>query len=100
MLLRSKAEAARSGEIEPARIAGNLPDHTSKITAAQPLLQRKQGIFGSFRLYMDQPLAQVIRQPMHIGTTGLLDRAGILHPKHMAPVLRFGKRVLLRFLRP
>jgi len=59
MLLRCKAESARGGEIKSARIAVDLSDHASEVTAAQPLFKRKKSVLWSFRLHMDQPVAHI-----------------------------------------
>ncbi len=93
MLFRGKAETARGGKIEAARIASNLSDHAGQIAAPQPLLQGKQGIFGRFRFDMDQPFAQIGGQAVNIWAAAALDRASILHPQHVSPIIGFGERI-------
>ena len=88
MPLRSKAQAARGGEGQRARVARNLADHTGKIAAFEALLQREQGIFGCGSRDMNQPVTQVRRQALKAGPSALPDRRAVLHPQHMAHLLR------------
>ena len=59
MALRRQAKAPRGGEIERARIACNLPDDKSEITATHALFQREQRIFGLFCQNMDHAVADI-----------------------------------------
>lgn len=60
MLFGGKTQSTRRGEIEHARIAAYLPDHTGKITAFEPLFKREQRIFGGVRGDMDKPVLQIV----------------------------------------
>ena len=80
MFFRCEAETARSDEIESARIADDLPDHAGKVATSEPLLQREQGVFGTRRLDMDEPVAQFTRKTLRVRTSTALDCAGVLNP--------------------
>ncbi len=95
MLLRCKAETARGSEIERARVAGNLSDHAGKVAAFQPLLEREQRILGSRRLDMDEPVAQVGREAVVVGSSAKLHCAFVLHPQNLAAILCLGEWVIL-----
>lgn len=93
MLFRSKAEAARCGEVERARITGDLSDHAGQIAAPHPFFESKERIFGRFRLDMDQPVSQVGRQSGAKGAARTLDRPPVLHPQHLTAILHLCQRV-------
>ena len=63
----SRREAVKSSAL---RIAGDLADHAGELAAAQPFLEREQRILGLGGGDMDQPAAQLGRQPGPIGPPG------------------------------
>jgi|GEM_PF-5713799 len=95
VLFRRQAQPSRSGEIERARIACNLPDHAHQIAALEPLFEGKQCIFGSIRLDTDQPLAPFFGKPVKIGASVHGNRAAVLHPKDLPQIFRLGQIILL-----
>lgn len=95
MLFRGQAQTARGGEIERARIACDLSDDAGQIPAAHPLFKREQRILRRFGSDMDHPVAKFGRKPRPIRPPSTLNRAAILHPKHLTMILHFGISFLL-----
>ena len=91
MPFRSKAEAARGGEAERARIARNLSNHAGEVAALEPLFQREQRVFGRGGSNMDQAVAQVWRQASQTGPPAETDGGAILHPQHLPGVLTLAR---------
>ena len=98
MLFSRERQAARGSKVERTRIAGNLPNHTSEITAAQPLLQREQSILRRSGFHMDDPLLQVLRQACTIRPATETNSRAILNPEDPAYILAWRKRIRLRIL--
>ncbi len=94
MLFGREAQSARGDEVERARIAHDLSDHTGEIAAAQPFLQSEQRVLGRLGLDMNQPLAQILGKPMKIRSPAEPDRARVLHPQNMTTILRLSGRIL------
>lgn len=70
VLFCGQAKPPRCSEIEPPWIAGDLSQNEGKVSAAQPLFQREQGIFWRSDFDMDQPMMQFWWKPMDIGPPG------------------------------
>lgn len=67
MLFCGERQTPRGSKVERARIACNLSDYESEITAAQPLFQREQGIFRRFSSDMNKPVTHPLWQTSAIG---------------------------------
>ena len=93
MPLCHQTEPARGGEAQRAGIAGKFPDNKSQLAAAQPLLQRKQRIFGSFRGNMDQPVSQRRGQSGTIGPPTQPQCGDVLNPQPTPLVGAIGSRI-------
>lgn len=81
MLLHRQAKAARGGEVERPRIAGQLPDDESEVAAAQAFLEREQRVFAAPRNDVDQAVAQAGRQPGLAWPSAQPERSPVLHPE-------------------
>lgn len=93
MPLCHQTEPARGGEAQRAGITGKFPDNKSQLAAAQPLLQRKQRIFGSFCGNMDQPVSQRRGQSGTIGPPTQAKRGGVLNPQPGPPIGAIGSGI-------
>ena len=93
MPLCHQTEPTRGGEAQRAGITGKFPDNKSQLAAAQPLLQRKQRIFGSFCGNMDQPVSQRRGQSGTIGPPTQAKRGGVLNPQPGPPVGAIGSGI-------
>lgn len=80
MSFRSEAEPTRGSQIKRPGIARDLAHHEGQITAAQPLFQREQCVFGTFGGNVDQSVAQRSGQPGTIGPPAEPECPGILYP--------------------
>lgn len=96
MLLRRQAEAARSGEIKRAGIAGQFADNESEIAAAQAFFQRKQGILGRGSGHVDQAMVQVCRKAGKVGSPRQTQRSLVLHPEKRALIGHGASRLLAK----
>ena len=96
MALRRQAKTARSGKIQRARIACNLPDDKSEIAAAHAFFQRKQRVFGLFCQNMNHAVADIGGKPGAIGPAIGPHGRAILNPQHgTLIVMRSGSRPFL-----
>ncbi len=93
MPFRSKAETARSGKGKRSWIARNLADNENQIAAAQPFLDREQGIFRALRRDMDQPATQALRQAGTIRPPCAPQGIAVLHPEPGPFIRRIGERI-------
>lgn len=74
----------------------DLSDDAGQITASQPFLKREQRVLRALGFDMDQPVAQIFGQSMQVRPPAQLDRARILHPQDVAPIIPFSERIFRR----
>jgi len=84
MTLGRDRQPARRGEIQRARIAGDLADHGGELGASQPLLHRPEHLSGIARDDMDDagPALRSRAAPMGIRAAMVAQHDAVLHPKH------------------
>lgn len=87
MPLGRKAEAARGGEAERARIARDLADHPGKVAATHAFFKREERVLGRGGGDMDQAVAPRGRKACKARPPAAPDRLPVLHPQDLAGIL-------------
>ncbi len=80
----SEARLSRRDAVSPSAfgLPANLPDHTGQLAAAQPFLQRKQRILGTFRRrHGSAGERSSAGRPGTMGAAAEPDRGLVLHPQ-------------------
>ena len=95
MLFCCQTKPARGGEVERARVSGDLSDYTGELAAFKALFQCKQSILGCPCLDTDHSLTPFFRERVDVRSPVHLHCALVLHPQELAAILGFSQSVLL-----